>query len=205
MRLSRLLFVAALLFTATGLQAAFAQAEAPDALVKRVSSDVLDAVRADPTIQPGNVGRVVELVDAKILPSFDFERMTASAVGPRWNDATPAQKASLQAQFKILLVRAYAGALAQARDRTLEIQPLRSGSTDPQVVVKTIVKGGREPVGLDFRLFNEGAAWKITDVNVGGLWLVENYRGNFAQEIASGGIDGLIGKLSDRNKSTAGR
>lgn len=205
MRLSRLFFVAALLFTATGLQAAFAQSEAPDALVKRVSSDVLDAVRADPTIQPGNVGRVVELVDAKILPSFDFERMTASAVGPRWNDATPAQKASLQEQFKILLVRAYAGALAQARDRTVEIQPLRSGSTDPQVVVKTIVKGGREPVGLDFRLFNEGAAWKITDVNVGGLWLVENYRGNFAQEIASGGIDGLIGKLSDRNKSVAGR
>lgn len=205
MRLSRLLFVTALLFTATGLQAAFAQAEAPDALVKRVSSDVLDAVRADPTIQPGNVGRVVELVDAKILPSFDFERMTASAVGPRWNDATPAQKASLQEQFKILLVRAYSGALAQARDRTLEIQPLRSDSTDPQVVVKTIVKGGREPVGLDFRLFNEGAAWKITDVNVGGLWLVENYRGNFAQEIANGGIDGLIGKLSDRNKSLAGR
>ena len=201
MRLPKLFFLAAVLFTATGLQSALAQAEAPDALVKRVSTDVLDAVRADPTIQPGNVGKVVELVDAKILPSFDFARMTASAVGPRWNDATAEQKAGLQEQFKVLLVRAYSGALSQARDRTVEIQPLRSVAADPQVVVKTIVKGGREPVGLDFRLFNEGAAWKITDVNVGGLWLVENYRGNFAQEISNGGIDGLIGKLSERNKS----
>ena len=201
MRLPKLLLTAALLFTATGLQSALAQAEAPDALVKRVSTDVLDAVKADPTIQPGNVGKVVALVDAKILPSFDFERMTASAVGPRWKDATPEQKASLQEQFKILLVRAYSGALSQARDRTVEIQPLRGAATDPQVVVKTIVKGGRDPVGLDFRLFNEGAAWKITDVNVGGLWLVENYRGNFAQEIGNGGIDGLIAKLSERNKA----
>ena len=201
MRLPRLFLLATLLFAATGAQTALAQAEAPDALVKRVSTGVLEAVRADPSIQPGNVGKVVELVDAKVLPSFDFERMTASAVGPRWNDATPEQKASLQEQFKILLVRAYSGALAQARDRTVEIQPLRSAATDPQVVVKTIVKGGREPVGLDFRLFNEGAAWKIVDVNVGGLWLVENYRGNFAQEIGNSGIDGLIGKLSDRNKA----
>jgi phospholipid transport system substrate-binding protein len=201
MRLPKVVLLAALLFTATGIQSALAQVEAPDALVKRVSTDVLDAVRADPTIQPGNVGKVVELVDAKILPSFDFARMTASAVGPRWNDATPEQKASLEEQFKILLVRAYSGALSQARDRTVEIQPLRSALADSQVVVKTIVRGGREPVGLDFRLFNEGTAWKITDVNVGGLWLVENYRGSFAQEITNGGIDGLIGKLGERNKS----
>lgn len=204
MRLPRLILLAAVLFTATGVQTALAQAEAPDALVKRVSSDVLDAVKADASIQPGNIGKVVELVDAKILPSFDFERMTASAVGPRWNEATADQKAKLQEQFKILLVRAYSGALSQARDRTVEIQPLRGPATDPQVVVKTIVKGGREPVGLDFRLFNEGAAWKITDVNVGGLWLVENYRGNFAQEIGSGGIDGLIAKLTERNKAARG-
>ncbi len=200
MRLPKLVLLAALTFASS----AFAQAEAPDALVKRVSTDVLDAVRADSTIQPGNVGKVVELVDAKILPSFDFGRMTASAVGSRWNDATAEQKASLEAQFKILLVRAYSGALAQARDRTVEIQPLRSAAADPQVVVKTIIRGGREPVGLDFRLVNEGAAWKITDVNVGGLWLVENYRGNFAQEINNGGIDGLIGKLSERNKTARG-
>jgi phospholipid transport system substrate-binding protein len=201
MRLPKLVLLAALLFTGTGIQSALAQVEAPDALVKRVSTDVLDAVRADPTIQPGNVGKVVDLVDAKILPSFDFARMTASAVGPRWNDATAEQKASLEEQFKILLVRAYSGALSQARDRTVEIQPLRSALADSQVVVKTIVRGGREPVGLDFRLFNEGTAWKITDVNVGGLWLVENYRGSFAQEITNGGIDGLIGKLGERNKS----
>lgn len=190
-------FVAASLFASV----AFAQAEPPDALVKRVSSDVLDTIKADPSIRPGNVGRVVELVDAKILPSFDFERMTASAVGPPWNDATPVQKASLQEQFKILLVRAYSGALSQARDRTVEIQPLRRVSTDREVVVKTVVRGAQQPVGLDFRLANEGDAWKIHDVNVGGLWLVENYRGSFAQEINNGGIDNLIAKLTDRNKA----
>ena len=181
--------------------AAVAQSEPPDALVKRVSTDVLDTVKADPSIQAGDVQRVVALVDAKILPSFDFERMTASAVGPRWNEATPAQKASLQEQFKVLLVRAYAGALTQARDRTVEIQPLRGAPTDRTVVVKTLVRGAREPVGLDFRLVDGGAGWKIVDVNIGGLWLVDNYRGNFTQEIAAGGLDGLIARLTERNQA----
>ena len=180
---------------------AIAQTEPPDALVKRVSTDVLATVKADPSIQAGDVQRVVALVDAKILPSFDFERMTASAVGPRWNEATPAQKASLQEQFKVLLVRAYAGALTQARDRTVEIQPMRGAATDRTVVVKTLVRGAREPVGLDFRLIDGGSGWKIVDVNIGGLWLVDNYRGNFTQEIGAGGLDGLIAKLTERNQA----
>ena len=201
MRIPRLFLLAVLLATSV---AQAAPAEAPDALVKRVSTDVLDTIKADASIQSGNVNKVIDLVDAKILPSFDFERMTASAVGPRWKDATPDQKGKLQAQFKVLLVRAYSGALTQARDRTVEIQPLRAPPTDATTVVKTMVKGGREPVGLDFRLVDEGDAWKIVDVNVGGLWLVENYRGNFAQEINNGGIDGLIAKLTDRNKAARG-
>ena len=188
------------LVLATVACGAHAQVETPDALVKRVSTDVLDAARADPSIEAGNVDKVVALVDAKILPAFDFEKMTASAVGPRWNEATPEQKRRLQDEFKILLVRAYSGALAQSRGRTVEIQPMRGATTDPQVVVRTRVTGRGDPVQLDFRLASEASAWKIHDVNVGGVWLVENYRGNFSQQIASGGIDGLIARLAERNK-----
>lgn len=144
--------------------AASAQAEAPDALVRRVSSDVLATVKADRSIQAGDVDRIVALVNDKILPFFDFERMTASAVGPRWNDATPAQKQALQEQFKILLVRVYAGALAQARDRTIELKPMRDAVTDPQVVVRAEVRGSGEPVELDFRLVQAGSSWRIYDM-----------------------------------------
>ncbi len=179
--------------------AASAEVEPPDALIKRVSSDVLEAVRADPSIQAGNVDKVVALVDAKILPDFDFQRMTASAVGPRWRDATPAQQERLRDEFKILLVRAYSGALAQGRDRTVQIEPVRGGS-DAETVVRSKVSGRGDPVELDFRLANGGQGWKIHDVNIGGVWLVEIYRGSFAQEIAGSGIDGLIEKLAARNQ-----
>lgn len=200
----KLVLVAALLVACFGAQMARADAEAPDALVKRVSTDVLDAVKADPSIQAGDVNRIVALVDAKILPLFDFERMTASAAGPHWRDATPAQQKSLQEQFKILLVRVYSGALAQARDRTVALKPMRAAATDREVVVRTEVRGKGDPVELDFRLESTGSGWRIYDMNVGGVWLVENYRGSFSQEIAASGIDGLIAKLSDKNRSAAG-
>ena len=191
-----------LLAATLGLGTALAHAQAtqaPDALIKAVSTDVLDAVRADKSIKQGDVQKVVALVDAKILPSFDFERMTASAVGPRWNDATPAQKASLQAQFKILLVRTYSGALAQVQDQTVELKPMRGTPGDKEVVVKTEIRGRGDPVQLDYRLEQVGSGWKIYDVNVLGVWLVENYRNSFSQEIGANGIDGLIGKLAERN------
>lgn len=201
MNLKKLVRVVALLGASAIASSAMAQAEAPDALVRRVSSDVLATVKADPSIQAGDVDRIVALVNDKILPYFDFERMTASAIGPRWNDATPAQKQSLQEQFKILLVRVYSGTLAQARDRTIEPRPLRDAVTDPTVVVRTEVRGKGDPVELDFRLEHAGASWRIYDMNVGGVWLVDNYRGSFAQEIGSVGIDGLIARLSEKNKA----
>ena len=175
--------------------------EAPDALVRRVSSDVLATIKADPSIQAGDVGRVVTLVNEKILPFFDFERMTASAIGPRWKDATPVQKQRLQEEFKTLLVRVYSGALTQARDRTIELKPMRDAVTDPQVVVRAEVRGKGDPVELDFRLAQADASWRIYDMNVGGVWLVDNYRSSFAQEIGSVGIDGLIARLGEKNKA----
>ncbi len=182
----------------------WAQAEAPDALVKRVSSDVLDSVRADKSIQSGDVRKVVALVDAKVLPSFDFPRMTASAVGPAWTKATPDQQKQLQDEFKILLVRVYSGALAQGTDRTLEVKPLRDAGAK-EVVVRAEIRGNGDPIPMNFRLENADAAWKIYDVNISGVWLVDNYRNTFASEINASGVDGLIAKLKDKNRSNAAR
>ncbi|KQW40101.1 phospholipid-binding protein MlaC [Rhizobacter sp. Root404] len=175
--------------------------KAPDALIKEVSTDVLDSVRADKSIKQGDVTKVIALVDSKVMPHVDFQRMTASAVGRYWRQATPDQQKRLQDEFKILLVRTYSGALAQVQDQTVELKPMRSTPTDTEVVVKTEIKGRGDPVQLDYRLEQTPGGWKIYDVNVLGVWLVENYRNSFSQEISSGGIDGLIGKLAARNKS----
>jgi phospholipid transport system substrate-binding protein len=186
------------------LGAPLAQAQtgkAPDALIKEVSTDVLDAVRADKSIKQGDVGKVIALVDTKVLPYIDFQRMTSSAVGRYWRQATPDQQKRLQEEFKVLLVRTYSGALAQVQDQTVELKPMRSAPADTEVVVKTEIKGRGDPVQLDYRLEQTPGGWKIYDVNVLGVWLVENYRNSFSQEISSGGIDGLIAKLASRNKS----
>ena len=179
-------------------------AKAPDALIKEVSTDVLDAVKADKTIQSGDIRKVIALVDQKVLPYVNFQRMTAAAVGRYWRQATPEQQQRLQEQFKLLLVRTYSGALAQVQDQTVELKPSRNTPTDKEVVVKTEVKGRGDPIQLDYRLAQEAGGWKIYDVNVLGVWLVENYRNSFSQEISNGGIDGLIGKLEARNKSAGG-
>ena len=179
---------------------AVAQAtKAPDALIKEVSTDVLDAVKADKSIKQGDVQKVVALVDAKVMPYVNFQRMTASAVGRYWRQATPEQQKRLQEEFKILLVRTYSGALAQVQDQTVEIKPMRGTAADKEVVVKTEIRGRGDPVQLDYRLEQAGGSWKIYDVNVLGVWLVENYRNSFSQEIGANGIDGLIAKLADRN------
>ena len=199
----KLAFLSTFVLALTATSAALAQAEAPDALVKRVSTDVLDSIKADPSIQAGDVNRIVTLVNEKILPNFDFDRMTASAAGPRWRDATPEQKKGLEHEFEILLIRVYSGALSQARGRSIEMRPFRDAATEPQVVVRTQVVGQGDPVELDFRLAREDNTWKIYDMNVGGVWLVDNYRSTFQQEISSGGIDGLIARLADKNKDSA--
>jgi phospholipid transport system substrate-binding protein len=179
--------------------------QAPDALVKQVSNEVIDAVKADKAIQAGDTKRILALVDAKVLPHINFERMTAAAVGRYWRQATPEQQDKLQAEFRTLLVRTYSGALAQVRDQVVELKPMRGKADDKEVVVRTEIKGRGEPIQLDYRLEQKDGGWKIYDVNVLGIWLVENYRNSFAQEISANGIDGLIAKLAERNKAAAAK
>jgi phospholipid transport system substrate-binding protein len=182
--------------------------EAPDAFINRLSTEVLDGIKADKAIQSGDVARVVALVDTLVMPNVDFKRMTAAAVGPQWRQATPAQQQRLQEEFKVLLVRTYAGALSQVNTVTLSMKPLRASPTDKEVVVRTEIKGRGDPIQLDYRLEKTpgvGTGWKIYNLNVLGVWLVDTYRSQFAQEINANGIDGLIATLAARNKSNAAK
>ena len=181
--------------------------EGPDALIKRVSTEVLDAIKADKATQAGDTSRVLALVDTKVMPNVNFTRMTASAVGRNWRQATPAQKTRLQEEFKTLLIRTYSGALSQVKDQSLNVKPLRAAPTDTGVTGRTEVVGRGDPIQLDYRLEKtpgDGAGWKIYNLNVLGVWLVETYRTQFAQEINANGIDGLIASMSQRNKTNAG-
>ncbi len=187
------------------LGAAWAADEAPDALVKRIATEVLDAVKADAAIQAGDVGRITALVDSKIMPNVNFTRMTASAVGRFWRQATPEQQKRLQDEFKTLLVRTYSGALGEVKDQTLSFRPYRGRPEDTEVVVRSEVRGRGEPIQLDYRLEKTPGGWKIYDLNVLGVWLVETYRTQFAQEINAKGVDGLIATLAQRNKSASGK
>ena len=180
----------------------YADAQA-EALVKRIGTEVIDAAKADKSIQAGDVKGVITLVDAKVLPHVNFEAMTRSAVGPQWRTATPDQRSKLQQEFKTLLVRVYAGALSQIKDQTVEVTRSQPVPNSTQVVVQSEVRGKGEPIKLDYRMDKGDADWKIIDVNVGGIWLVTSYRSQFAQEITSGGLDGLITKLVERNKAAA--
>jgi phospholipid transport system substrate-binding protein len=176
----------------------------PDALIQGMSTLVIDTVKTDKAIQAGDVGKIITLVDAKVMPNVNFQRMTASAVGRPWRDATPEQQKRLQEEFKTLLVRTYAGALTQVKEQTVALKPFRASADDTEVVVRTEIKGKGEPIQLDYRLEKTAAGWKIYDVNVLGIWLVEQYRNGFSQEIKSGGLDGLIAKLSEKNKAASG-
>jgi phospholipid transport system substrate-binding protein len=186
---------------------AAAAAQTPDQLINRLSNELLDAVRADKSIQAGDTKKVLAIVDERVVPYVSFQRMTSSAVGRYWRQATPEQQASLENEFKTLLMRTYAGALSQVKDQTVAIKPSRNLPEDEEQIVRTEVRGGGgDPVQLDYRVEKSPTVgWKIYDVNVLGVWLVENYRNSFAQEISKGGIDGLIAKLSERNKSAASR
>jgi phospholipid transport system substrate-binding protein len=193
-----------LLFALALAAAAPARADtAPDELIRQVSTEVIDTVKADKAIQAGDVSRIITLVDTKVMPHVNFQRMTASAVGRNWRSATPEQQKRLQEEFKVLLVRSYAGALTQVKEQTVQLKPLRANPGDTEVVVRTEIKGKGEPVQLDYRLEKSGDSWKIYDVNVVGVWLVEQYRTSFSQEINAGGIDGLIAKLAERNKGAS--
>jgi phospholipid transport system substrate-binding protein len=198
------LFATLALATSLGNTSAWAADEAPDAFVKRISVDVLDTIKADKAMRNGDIGRIVTLVDTRIMPHVDFQRMTASAVGPGWRQATPEQQKRLQDEFKILLVRTYAGALSQVSDQTVVMKPLRASPDDKELVVRSEVRGSGDPIQLDYRLEKtpgQGAGWRIYNLNVLGVWLVETYKSQFSQEINAKGIDGLIDSLAARNKS----
>jgi phospholipid transport system substrate-binding protein len=180
--------------------------EAPDVLVKRISADVIETVKSDKDIQSGNSKKIMDLVQAKILPYVDSEKMTSQAAGRFWRQATPEQQKQLSDEFRTLLVYTYSGALSQIRNETVEFKPMRSDPADPEVEVRSQVNMSRgEPITLNYRLVKTPQGWKIFDINVLGAWLVETYKGTFASEISKGGIDGLIKKLHDRNQQLANK
>ena len=199
---SALALMAACAFGLAGT--AHAAEESADAFIKRVSSDILDSIKADKSIKNGEVNKIITLVDQRVMPNVNFLRMTASAVGPTWRQATPEQQKRLQEEFKILLVRTYSGALGQVSDQTISVKPLRAAADDKEVMVRTEVRGKGDPIQLDYRVEKSAdGSWKVYNMNVMGIWLVENYKTQFAQEINTKGVDGLIASLAERNKSNA--
>ena len=179
------------------------QATTPDALIKMVVTDVMVSIKSDPDIQKGNIPKIVDLVEKKIVPYTDMRRTTEMAMGPNWKKATPEQQNQLVLEFKNLLIRTYSGALSQLRDQTVQFKALRAAPDDKEVVVKTVVLGRGDPVPLDYRLEKTDKGWKVYDMNIMGVWLVEAYRNQFSNQISQNGIDGLVKFLQDRNKQLA--
>jgi len=175
-----------------------------DAFVKQVSSAVIDAVKGDKSIQAGDVNRIRALVDAKVMPHVNFQRMTASSVGPQWRNATPDQRQRMLVEFQTLMVNTYSGALTQVKDQAVVVKPLRASAEQAEVVVRSEVRGQGDPIQLDYRLEKAGNGWKIYDVNVAGFWLVDAYKGQFARDLSNGGMELLITRLAEKNKSLAG-
>jgi phospholipid transport system substrate-binding protein len=194
----------ATLLGASGL--ALAADEAPEVFIQRITNETLNAIKADRALRSGDIGKVMQLVDTQLMPHVNFRRMTALATGPAWRKATPEQQKRLQDEFKVLLVRTYSGALSQITDQVVVVKPLRAGQEDKNLVVNTEVRGKSDPIQLDYRLEKtpgQGSGWMIFDLNVLGVWLVENYRNQFTKEINAGGMDALIASLAARNKSNA--
>jgi phospholipid transport system substrate-binding protein len=174
---------------------------APDALARSVTDEVLALLRADREIQSGNLGKVVDLVDRKVLPHFDFTRMTQLAAGRYWQQATPEQQKGLVSEFRSLLVQTYAATFAAYRDQKIEYRPLRAEPADTDVVVKSLIyQSGGKPVTIDYKMRKTDAGWKVYDVVVGDLSLVQSYRGTFSTEVQKGGVDGLVKALADKNR-----
>ena len=201
-----LLFAASCTASFAQTTAASTTAEAPDALVKRLATEITEAVKADKVLAAGDSVKVANLIETKIIPFVNFQRMTASSVGPAWRSATPEQQKRLQEEFKALLIRTYAGAVKEVKDQAVVVKPLRLAAEDATVIVRSEVRGKGDPIQLDYRVGKvtdaSGTTWKIYDINVLGVWLVETYRGQFAQEVNANGIDGLIKSLAEKNKTT---
>lgn len=183
-----------------------ASAEAPDVLVKRISAEVIDSVKSDKAIQSGDRSKIMGLVNTKILPYVDAEKMTQQAAGRHWRTATPDQQKRLTTEFRNLLVYTYSGALSTIKNETVEFKPMRAAATDTDVEVRSQVNVARgEPITLNYRLAKANGGWKIYDVNILGAWLVETYKSTFNSEISKSGVDGLIKRLADRNAQLASK
>lgn len=204
MPISRRFFLLALTLICSAVHANQPQIEAPDVLIKRISQEILDLAKTDKRVQAGDADRIMEVVQTRIIPHVNFQRMTAMAVGRFWREATPDQQAALTKEFRTLLIYTYSGAISQVRNQKLEFKPLRAAPEDDEVEVRSMVLQPRgEPIQLNYRLEKTPAGWKIFDVNILGAWLVETYKGSFSTEIGKGGIDGLIKVLVERNKRLA--
>jgi phospholipid transport system substrate-binding protein len=187
----------------SGANAQAVDQSTPDGLIKTVVSDVMASVKSDPEIQKGNIPRIVDLVEKKIVPYTDMRRTTEMAMGQNWKKASTEQQAQLVSEFKNLLIRTYSGALSQLRDQTIQFKPLRAAPDDKEVIVKTVVIGRGDPVPLDYRLEKTAGGWRVYDMNIMGVWLVEAYRNQFANQISQNGVEGLVKFLQDRNKQLA--
>lgn len=189
------------LLTAFVPLAAMAQ-EAPDAMVKRVADEVLAIIKADKAMQQGDTRKVVELAEQKVLPNFDFERMTRLAVGKNWAQASDAQKQALVKEFRTLLVRTYSTSLTAYRNQTIEVKPSKMAAADKEVTVRTaVIQQGGPPIPIDYTMEKTDSGWKVYDVVIDGASLVTTYRGSFNDQIQKGGIDGLVKTLAERNRS----
>ena len=177
---------------------------APDAFVLTLSTEVIDAVKSDKAIQDGDVARIRVLVDSKIMPNVNLQRMVVKSVGPQWRSASPEQQKRLTEEFKSYLINTYSGALTQVKDHSVKLRPLRAGASASEVVVGTDVVNRGEPLQLDYRLEKSGDGWKIFDFNVLGLWATDSFRSQFSRDLSAGGIDALIDRLTEKNKSIAG-
>lgn len=191
----------AILITALVPALAAAQ-EGPDALVKRVTDEVLAIIKADKDLQAGKPDRVVEVAEAKVLPHFDFERMTRLAVGRNWRQASDAQKQSLVKEFRTLLVRTYSNSLTAYRNQTIEVKPTKLAAADTEATVRTqVIQPGGPAIPIDYSMEKVDGGWKVFDVVIDGVSLVTTYRGSFSEQIQKGGVDGLVKTLAERNRS----
>ncbi|SAL01467.1 Ttg2 family toluene tolerance protein [Caballeronia fortuita] len=175
----------------------------PDVMIKTVTQQVLDEIKSDQKIQSGDINKITQLVNQKILPYTDFTRTTRLVMGRNWNSATPEQQKQIVEQFKMLLIRTYSGALAQVRNQTVQYKPFRANPDDTDVVVRSVVMNNGSPVELDYRLYKTAQGWRVYDINVLGAWLIQAYQQQFNEQISQNGVAGLLQFLTQRNQQLA--
>jgi len=196
-------FFAMFLSFAGGAFAQTVDTSNPDAMMKTITQQVMDQIKGDKSIQGGDLSKITQLVNEKILPYTDFRRTTQLAMGRNWRTATPEQQQQVIEQFKTLLIRTYSGALAQVRDQQIQYKPFRANPDDTDVVVRSTVLNNGQPIELDYRLYKTAQGWRVYDINVLGAWLIQAYQQQFQEKIQQGGVDGLIQFLTQRNQQLA--